>query len=124
MLVIIDESAKEVVKIDREEKLKELMDGYSKLVFSICYRLTNDYFTAEDLTQETFLSAYSSLDRFDGRNERAWLSRIATNKCRRTFPTDRTCREMAARKRLFHPHTQMGNPAMGRDPRRLRKKIT
>lgn len=53
MLVIIDESAKEVVKIDREEKLKELMDGYSKLVFSICYRLTNDYFTAEDLTQET-----------------------------------------------------------------------
>lgn len=48
MLVIIDESAKEVVKIDREEKLKELMDGYSKLVFSICYRLTNDYFTAED----------------------------------------------------------------------------
>lgn len=70
MLVIIDESAKEVVKIDREEKLKELMDGYSKLVFSICYRLTNDYFTAEDLTQETFLSAYSSLDRFDGRNER------------------------------------------------------
>ena len=81
MLVIIDESAKEVVKIDREEKLKELMDGYSKLVFSICYRLTNDYFTAEDLTQETFLSVYSSLDRFDGRNERAWLSRIATNKC-------------------------------------------
>ena len=81
MLVIIDESAKEVVKIDREEKLKELMDDYSKLVFSICYRLTNDYFTAEDLTQETFLSAYSSLDRFDGRNERAWLSRIATNKC-------------------------------------------
>ena len=83
MLVIIDESAKEVVKIDREEKLKELMDGYSKLVFSICYRLTNDYFTAEDLTQETFLSAYSSLDRFDGRNERAWLSRKARRRERR-----------------------------------------
>jgi len=30
MLVIIDESAKEVVKIDREEKLKELMDGYQQ----------------------------------------------------------------------------------------------
>ena len=40
MLVIIDESAKEVVKIDCEEKLKELMDGYSKLVLSICCRLT------------------------------------------------------------------------------------
>ena len=98
MLVIIDESAKEVVKIDREEKLKELMDGYSKLVFSICYRLTNDYFTAEDLTQETFLSAYSSLDRFDGRNERAWLSRIATKRSEsriaalRSNISARTCR--------------------------------
>ncbi len=60
---------------------QEPLDADSELVFSICYRLTNDYFTAEDLTQETFLSAYSSLDRFDGRNERAWLSRIATNKC-------------------------------------------
>ncbi len=70
-----------MVKIDRDEKLKELMDGYGKLVFSICYRFTGDYFTAEDLTQETFLSAYNALSRFDGKNERAWLSRIATNKC-------------------------------------------
>lgn len=71
----------EVVKIGREEKLKQLMDDYGKLVFSICYRLVSDYFTAEDLTQDTFLSAFTSLDRFDGQNEKAWLTRIATNKC-------------------------------------------
>ena len=62
-------------------RLFSLIISLSLIHISEPYRLTNDYFTAEDLTQETFLSAYSSLDRFDGRNERAWLSRIATNKC-------------------------------------------
>ena len=38
-----------------EKRLAELIDTYDKLVFSICYKLTGDYFTAEDLTQETSL---------------------------------------------------------------------
>ncbi len=33
------------------------------------------------MTQETFLSAYRNRSRFDGTNEKAWLARIATNKC-------------------------------------------
>lgn len=43
--------------------------------------MTRDYFIAEDLTQETFLSAYRNADSFDGENVKAWLCRIATNKC-------------------------------------------
>ena len=73
-----------------------MIDQYQNLVFSICYRLTGDYFEAEDLAQDTFLSAYKSLSSFDGKNERAWLCRIATNKCidylkragRRSVPTE------------------------------------
>lgn len=57
-----------------------MMDAYGKLVFSICYKITGDYFTAEDLAQETFLSAYQKYETFDGNNEKAWLCRIATNK--------------------------------------------
>ena len=38
-------------------------------------------FDAQDLTQETFLSAYKKSTEFDGRYEKAWLVRIATNKC-------------------------------------------
>ena len=41
-----------------QEKLAALIDTYDKLVFSICYKLTGDYFAAEDLMQETFLSAF------------------------------------------------------------------
>lgn len=43
--------------------------------------MTADYFASEDLTQETFLSAYRHLSTFDGENGKAWVCRIATNKC-------------------------------------------
>lgn len=57
-----------------------MFDRYGNLVWSICYKFTNDYFEAQDLTQDTFLAAYSHFSSFDGENERAWICRIATNK--------------------------------------------
>lgn len=84
--------------INREEQLEVLIDRYQNLIFSICYKMTADYFAAEDLAQETFLSAYEKYASFDGRNEKAWICRIATNKCldylkasgRRSIPTEDT----------------------------------
>lgn len=67
-------------ELSAEERLSVLIDSYQKLVFSICYKVTGDYFIAEDLAQETFLSAYQKYDSFDGANEKAWICRIATNK--------------------------------------------
>ncbi len=72
-----------------------LMEQYKNLVFSVCLRLTGDYFTAEDITQETFIAAYRNYESFDGANEKAWICRIASNKCidykreaaRRLIPT-------------------------------------
>ena len=57
------------------------MNTYKNLVFSLCLKMTGDYFTAEDITQETFISAYQHLKDFDGQSEKAWLCRIASNKC-------------------------------------------
>ncbi len=68
-------------KINSEEFLENLIDNYGKLIFSICYQFTNNYFDAEDLAQETFLAAYRNYDKFDGVHEKAWLTKIATNKC-------------------------------------------
>ncbi|WP_051625264.1 RNA polymerase sigma factor [Butyrivibrio sp. AE2005] len=68
-------------KIDSREKLIQLMDRYKNLVFSVCLKLTGDHFTAEDITQETFISAYRHLEDFDGCDEKAWICRIASNKC-------------------------------------------
>lgn len=64
-----------------EDTFSELIDRYQNLVWSICYKMTNDYFEAQDLSQETFLSVYKNLTAFDGVNERAWICKIATNKC-------------------------------------------
>ncbi len=79
-----------------QTQLEYWMTKYQNLIYSICYRLTGDYFDAEDLTQDTFLSAYRHQQEFDGQNEKAWLCRIATNKCidylkragRRSIPTE------------------------------------
>ena len=68
-------------KIDSKENFIKLIQQYQNLVFSICLKLTGDYFAAEDLTQETFLSAYRHMDNFAGQAEKAWLCRIAANKC-------------------------------------------
>lgn len=61
-------------------QLEKMIDQYQNLVLSVCYKMTQDYFAAQDLTQETFLSAYEHLDEFDGTNEKGWLCRIASNK--------------------------------------------
>lgn len=58
------------------------MKEYGRLVFTVCYSMTGDYFQSEDLAQETFVSAYRHLDTFDGKNEKGWLTKIAANKCR------------------------------------------
>lgn len=85
-------------KIDSKQYLTQMIGQYQNLIFSICVKMTNDYFIAEDLTQETFLSAFQNLGSFDGNNEKAWLCRIATNKCidyqkqaaRRMIPSEDT----------------------------------
>ena len=92
-------------KINAEAVLEHWIDEYQNLIFSICFQLTKDYFDAQDLAQETFLSAYKNMSVFDGKNPRAWLSKIATNNCldylkasgRRQIPTENqyfiTCRD-------------------------------
>lgn len=67
--------------LQTDEYFIKILDEYERLVFSICYRMTRDYFDAEDLTQETFLALYKALPSFDRQNPKAFVTRIATNKC-------------------------------------------
>lgn len=72
-------SRKEADEINDEEYFSYLVKQYEKLVYSICYKTTGNQFDAQDLTQDTFLSAYRNLDHFDRAHERAWICRIASN---------------------------------------------
>lgn len=59
----------------------ELYKLYSKAMFNICMRITNDYAEAEDVLQEAFVDAFRKLNTFKGdATFGAWLKRIVINK--------------------------------------------
>jgi RNA polymerase sigma-70 factor, ECF subfamily len=66
----------------KNQLLESAIEEYGRLILTICNSMTGDYFEAEDLAQDTFISAYKNLDSFDGGNMKAWLVKIASNKCR------------------------------------------
>lgn len=62
------------------EAFRELVEGHSRDVFRLAFRITGEEASAEDVVQETFLSAYRGLARFDGRSRfGTWVHRIAVN---------------------------------------------
>ena len=66
----------------KNQLLENAIEQYGRLILTICNSMTGDYYEAEDLAQDTYVSAYRNLDSFDGTNLKAWLVKIATNKCR------------------------------------------
>src|SRR5262245_50055655 len=64
------------------EAFAELVKRYQKMIFALTYRMTGSVLEAEDLTQESFITAFEQLDSFRGESKfSSWLYRIATNRC-------------------------------------------
>ena len=56
-----------------------LVERYQNAVYGVALKMVRNPATAEDLTQDTFISAFRNIARFRGGNFRAWLLRIARN---------------------------------------------
>lgn len=61
----------------------QLIDRHASAIVNLSYRMVGNRAEAEDLAQETFLSAYKALSTFRADSKfSTWLYRIATNKCK------------------------------------------
>ena len=60
----------------------EIVLRYKSRIYNYVYRMIRSATDAEDLTQETFIRAYTSIHTFQSRASlNTWLFRIATNLC-------------------------------------------
>lgn len=72
------ETAKNTTK---DKTFNQWVNTYSDELFSWAYHKTSSKEMAEDLVQETFLSAYKAFDGFKGDSQpKTWLFRILNNK--------------------------------------------
>lgn len=66
-----------------EDAFEVLIAERSGEVYGLLYRLTENTEEARDLTQETFLRAFQSIEQFRGESDlRTWIYRIAINQAR------------------------------------------
>src|SRR5947209_6262107 len=84
MRTAVDEAAEQQwllrARAGDRQAFAALVEHYWPRVYRWLYGLAGSTHVAEDLAQETFLSAWSALGRFEGTGFRAWLFRIAGNR--------------------------------------------
>jgi RNA polymerase sigma-70 factor (ECF subfamily) len=65
-----------------DEAYAELIDRYKNAVYYHIFAIVRDEDAAEDIAQETFISAFYNLKRYDSAYRfSTWLFKISTNKC-------------------------------------------
>ncbi len=64
------------------EQFGRVVEQYQKLVYTICYQMVQDHYEAQNLSQETFLSAFTHIDSCREEDMKPWLCRIAANKAK------------------------------------------
>jgi len=63
------------------DSFNRLVLAYQDLVYNHAFRMVGEEESADDATQNTFISAYNHLGSFRGGSFKAWLLRIVTNTC-------------------------------------------
>lgn len=65
-----------------QREFTQMVVQYERLVYTVCFQLVHDAQLAEDLAQETFLSAYLHREDCPPGSYKPWLARIAANKAK------------------------------------------
>ncbi len=82
-----DSKAEDIILIEnaisgKQEAYERLMKKYKQLIYNLILRMIRNREDVEDLTQEAFIKAFNSLEKFDKQfSFSTWLFKIATNNC-------------------------------------------
>ncbi len=63
------------------DAFNRLVLEYQSLVYNLAFRIMGDGGSADDATQEAFISAYRKIGTYRGGSFKSWLLRIVTNAC-------------------------------------------
>ena len=84
-----------------------IAERYRSQVFNVVARILGDPTSAEDVTQEAFISAYRAIGNFRGGILRAWLLRISVNASRDFLRASRRRPEDSLDRSLLNPGFQV-----------------
>ena len=96
-----------------QDAFAALVDEHQRYVYNLALRVLKDENEALDLTQETFVRAWTALPNFRGQSQfRTWLYRITTNLCYNRLPNlRRSLNDLGDDMMEGIPETNIDNPA-------------
>ena len=94
----------------------QIVERYQSHVYNLAARILGDRASAEDVSQETFISAHKALLKFRGGNLRSWLLRIASNQSYDHIRSTRRKKEQSLDESLEKPAFR--EPASSDSPER------
>ena len=102
-----------------------LVDEHQRYVYNLALRIVKDENEALDLTQETFVRAWTALPNFKGQSQfRTWLYRIVTNLCYNRLPNlRRSLNDLGDDVMEDIPETNFNTPAQEFESNEIRQHL-
>jgi len=93
-----------------------LVRKYQKPIYYLCHRMTGAHQSADDLSQDTFIKAYISLQTFnEGMNFFSWIRRIAVNSALNFLKKRRREKSLGDREMRVIDSSKVSSPEMPQD---------
>ncbi|MBC7553282.1 MAG: sigma-70 family RNA polymerase sigma factor [Taibaiella sp.] len=97
------DSLVQLLKKGDQLAFRQLVDGYQQRVLSTAMSMVQDLSTAEDITQEVFVTVYKSILSFNEKSTLStWIYRITVNKCLDHLRSQKRQKRSGFLTELFH----------------------